>query len=446
MMKRMLSSAALAYFRILAQIQLKKISPTIIGITGSAGKTSTLQAAEATLSDHFQLKVSHKANSESGIPLNILGLHLHNYSSMEWLRLAILAPLQLLFNWSRYDIYLVEMGIDGPDEPKNMSYLLKILQPDVGIFLNAAPTHAEPFDHLVTATNVSERREQLTQLIAAEKGKIITSLPKSGTAILNADDTNVKAFEKKTQADVITFGTHKDSDLTITKFTSNLDGTNCEIKYIDESKEISFIEYILPNFYGASFAAGIAAGMSQKLTFEQAVHSFQHNFKLPPGRSSLIRGINNSLILDSTYNSSTAPTLDMLELLSKTNAKRKLALLGDMRELGEMTQHEHETVATSATKICDAIYLVGPYMKQYALPLIEKTKTPVKWFANAYEAADYLKNELQKDDLILVKASQNTLLLEIAVEKLMENPEDADKLLCRRGEYWNKQRQAIREQ
>lgn len=442
-MKRMLSSAVLAYFRILAQIQLKKISPTIIGITGSAGKTSTLQAAEATLIDHFQLKVSHKANSESGIPLNILGLHIHNYSALEWLRLAILAPLQLLINWSHYDIYLVEMGIDGPDEPKNMSYLLKILQPDVGIFLNAAPTHAEPFDHLITATTIDDRREQLIQLIAAEKGKIITSLPKSGTAILNSDDKNVKAFEKKTLAQVITFGTGPDANITISQFTSTLDGTNCELKYKGESKEISFIEYILPKFYAASFAAGIAAGLSQALTFEQAVHSFQRNFKLPPGRSSLIRGINKSLILDSTYNSSTAPLLDMLSLLDRTNAKRKLALLGDMRELGKVTQHEHETVAAAAAKICQAVYLVGPHMKQYALPVIEKTKTPVKWFANAYQAADYLKKELQKDDLLLVKASQNTLLLEIAVEKLMEHPEEADKLLCRRGEYWEQQRKAI---
>lgn len=440
----MLSSAVLSYLRLLAQVQLKKVSPVIIGITGSAGKTSTLQACEAVLTDHFHLKVSHKANSQSGIPLNILDLHTENYSLREWIKLALLAPLRILFSWPNYTHYVVEMGIDGPHEPSNMSYLLKIVQPQVGVFLNVAPTHSEPFDHLVTADSLDERRQQLIELIAAEKGKIITSLPKSGTAILNADTPLIKNLSKITSAKNITFGTNKVADVRVQSFTSNQSGTNCIINYNDETSKIHFSEYIFPKSYLYSFAAAVAVGISQKLTLQQATESLQKNFKLPPGRSSLIPAINQSFILDSTYNASTTPMLDMLELLHTTTSKRKFALLGDMRELGKVTQHEHETIATAAAKVCDEVFLVGAYMKQYAVPVIEKTKTPVRWFATAYKAADYIKTVLKKDDLLLVKASQNTLLLEIAVEKLMANPEMADTLLCRRGEYWNIQREKLR--
>lgn len=324
-----------------------------------------------------------------------------------------------------------------------MTYLLKILQPQVGVFLNVAPTHAEPFDHLVTATSLSDRRQQLIELIAAEKGKLISSLPKSGTAIINKDEPLISNFESKTKATVISFGSAVGSTVRTVLFTSNKNGTKCVFNYNDDKEKIIFNEYLFPKSYAYTFAAALAVGISQNLTLQQAAESLQKNFKLPPGRSSLIPAINNANILDSSYNASTAPMLDMLELLKNAAPKRKLALLGDMRELGEVTRHEHELVAKTAAKICDAVYLVGPYMKEFALPVLEKSKTPVLWFENAHKAAVHLKAELKKDDLLLVKASQNTLLLEIAVEKLMAHPEKADTLLCRRGSYWDKQRKAI---
>lgn len=433
----------MAYFRLFARLQLKKVSPLVIGITGSAGKTSTLQACEAVLTDHVQLKVSHKANSQSGIPLNILDLHITNYTLGEWLLLAIRAPLKVIFSWPSYTHYLVEMGIDGPDEPSNMSYLLKIIRPQVAVFLNVAPTHTEPFDHLVRAATPATRRHQLLDLIAAEKGKLITTLPASATAILNQDEPLIMRTAQQTKADVTSFGTAVSADLRVVLFTSNKNGVKCVFNYADDKEKIIFSEYVLPKSYAASFAAALAVGISQKLSLKQAITSLQKNFKLPPGRSSLIPAINQATILDSSYNASTTPMLDMLELLKETAPKRKLALLGDMRELGEVTQLEHERVAAAAAKICDAVYLVGPSMKQFALPKIKQSNTPVQWFENAYMAAEHLSTVLKKDDLLLVKGSQNTLLLEIAVERLMANPADAAQLLCRRGAYWDAVRKAI---
>jgi UDP-N-acetylmuramyl pentapeptide synthase len=133
----------------------------------------------------------------------------------------------------------------------------------------------------------------------------------------------------------------------------------------------------------------------------------------------------------------------MLDLLKKLPGKNKFALLGDIRELGEVTQLEHEKVAQKASETCNAVLLVGPQMKQFALPLIEKTSTQVHWFRHAYFAADFLQHQLKKDDILLVKSSQNTLLLEIAVEKLMANPKQANQLLARRGKFWDLKREEI---
>ena len=154
-MKKILSTLILNYFRFLARLQLKK-NPraTIIGITGSAGKTSTRLAIVHILKTRGIVKHTTHANSESGIPLNILGLHPTSYTYFDWFRLIILAPFKLLSNWEHFAYYVVEMGIDSPDSPKNMAYLLSILRPHVGVVLNASLTHADSFDRTHSISGV----------------------------------------------------------------------------------------------------------------------------------------------------------------------------------------------------------------------------------------------------------------------------------------------------
>lgn len=131
--------------RFWARLQLKKTAPDVIGITGSAGKTSCRNAVKVILQEKYKVKVSYKANSESGIPLNILGIKPCDYSTIDWLRMVILAPIKLLTNWQVFEKYVVEMGIDSPTPPKNMEYLLTIVRPRTGIFLNALPVHTAFF-------------------------------------------------------------------------------------------------------------------------------------------------------------------------------------------------------------------------------------------------------------------------------------------------------------
>lgn len=439
-MKQKFVLILLTYFKHLAKIQLLKNNPTIIGVTGSAGKTSTRNAIHAILKSKRKVKVSYNANSESGIPLNILGLTPINFSPLDWLRLCILAPLKLLTNWEKYDTYLVEMGIDSPLPPKNMSYLLTIVQPVIGVILNAAPMHSEPFDFLVSTNDPQKRRAEITRLIAQEKGKIVTTLPKQATAVITVDQKEIAELQQQTQAQVISFGTIPSATVQAQTYSVALEGTKFSFRYHNKTGSVFFPNQLLPQHYQTTFAAAVSVGIALNIDFAECCSLLEKNYHLPAGRASVIKGSNGSTILDSSYNSSTKPTLDMLELLEAIPSKRKIALLGDMRELGIVAQLEHEKVANKASTICDLVVLVGPQMRQFALPVLTDLHKQVKWFANAYLAAEYLKTVITKGDLLLVKGSQNTLLLEIAVEQLMEEPQLATKLLARRGEFWDRKR------
>lgn len=442
-MKKLRATLLLTYFRLLAKIQLAKIQPTIIGITGSAGKSTTMEAVAAVLEPQFTLKVGRKANSESGIPLNILGLTPRNFSILEWLRLVVLAPWQLLTNWRRYQVYVVEMGIDGPFPPKNMSYLLSILKPKIGVFTSVAAVHSEPFDVLVKATDPEERKQGLIAAIAAEKAKLIHALPSEGTAVVNLDDAAVMSAATPTKARLVTFGTSPQATLYCDSVTWHGNATSFVFKDTEFSAGVTIGGALLPEHVGQSFAAALCVGSALGISLPEAARNLQTHFKLPPGRASIIAGIHGSTIIDSSYNSSAQPCIDILKLLKQLPHKQKLALLGDIRELGSAAQSEHERVATAAAEILDAVYLVGPLMQQYALPIFQEKGIPAFWFPSAAQAAVALTTQLSQDTVLLVKGSQNTLLLEIAVEKLLAHPEQAEQLLARRGEYWDSERQKL---
>ncbi|MEX0895577.1 MAG: Mur ligase family protein [Patescibacteria group bacterium] len=437
-MKAVLSQWILGYLKFWAKLRLRQNNPVIIGITGSAGKTSALLACQAVLASNTALKVSHKANSESGIPLNVLNLKPRNFSILDWMRLCLLAPFAALFGDEVYETYLVELGIDSPDSPKNMSYLLTIVQPQVGIYLGASAVHAENFDHLVSAS-AENRLEKIIAKIAAEKGKLISSLPKSGTAIINLDDPHATELMEKSRAEIITFGTNPDSTIRLIKTNWTKKSTIFAFEIDKKRYQLQLHNYLVPDVFGLTLAAAIACGISQDLSVTESITALETKLTLPPGRSSVLAGINDSLILDSSYNASTKPTLSMLEMLKNIPAQRHLSLLGDMREMGALTAQEHQTVALKAAQVCDKIYLVGPLMREFALPILEQKKCPVAWFPTTQAAGKALQTELENDDLLLVKGSQNTILLETAVESLLANPEDAAKL-CRRGTFWDAQR------
>lgn len=346
MIRRYLGLIFLHYLRVLAKIQLAKINLwrrlrgkkpiIIIGITGSVGKTSTMLAVVAGLKNSFQIKYSEKANSESGIPLNILGLSIKDYSFQDWLRLACLSPMKLLTNWQDYDLYVVEMGVDEPTEPKNMAYLLRIIRPKIAVFTRVTAVHSQQFEQ----TGFSDP----LRAIAQEKGRLIASLPKDGWAILNQDDPLVWAQRKRTQAKIISVGSRSSAKIRFSRFTVSQSGTTFSYLINRKSYHLTLPHLVLPRAYGENFGFALGVSLALKRRVKPTIASLIQHFHLPPGRSSLIPGLKDTLLIDSSYNASPAAMMTMLDLLDqlgKTMGRKKIAVLGDMRELGRQIGRAH---------------------------------------------------------------------------------------------------------
>lgn len=453
-MKHAFSYALLDYLRYFAKLQLLKNRPMIVGITGSGGKTSTMHAVKAVLQDSFETSVSEKSNSQSGLSLHILGITPKNYSTLDWLRMMLLAPLKLLTNWRRYEVYIAEMGIDGPTMPVNMEYLLKILRPKIGVFTSVSSVHGQMFDDVVDATmamqgaDATQREVVMKQVIAKEKGRLLLSLPKDGAAIYNGDDSIIRAIGETATADKVSFGENKSNTVVCTLLKLTPKSTVFSVSSEQQSAQIEISNHWLPKHFANTFGAAVAVGLTLGIEVTESARRIEKHFVMPPGRATLIPAIHQATILDSSYNSSPSSLTDLIDTVARLPKSagfptRHLALLGDMRELGSLSKSSHENVAQQAAKVFDQVYLVGPTMKEYALPIFEKTKIPTQWFTSADEASRQIKADLKKGDLLLVKGSQNTLLLEIAIEQLMAEPENADALLCRRGTYWNTQREKL---
>ena len=390
-MKKNISHLVLNYLKFFARLQLSKVrfmqklkkrQLDIVGITGSAGKSSTLFACQAVLSSHFKVKTNDGYNSESGLPLSIIGLKITDYNLLSWLKIIFLCPIKLLINWQSYDILILEMGVDSPTWPKNMDYLLSVAQPNIAIFLNVSSVHMMNFKNL--------------DQIAQEKAKM-ANLAK--VAIINNQDKLVK------------------------KYTQNKNIINLV------PAKIKFDQFYLPDIYQISFGAALSLARIFNINYNQAVKNLQTKFTLPPSRSSILDGIKNTTIIDSSYNSSPIACTELLKFLTTFKTK-KIAVLGDMRELGDSSQEEHQKIYDLAVKSADLVISVGPETKKY---FGDKSKKFTYW----WQAAEFLKDEIKGGETILVKGSQNTIFLEELVKSILKNPKDSKKL-CRQSPYWLK--------
>ncbi|MCX6726819.1 MAG: Mur ligase family protein [Candidatus Shapirobacteria bacterium] len=383
-MKQKFGPFFLYYLRFFARLQLTKIKLiqnlkkkplVIVGITGSTGKTSCLLACQAALTPQFKVKTNYGGNTESGIPLSILGLKNTDFTITDWIRVALFTPFSLLFNWRSYQIFLVEMGIDAPFTPKNMSYLLTIVHPDIGIFLNVSSVHLFNFKSIDD--------------IAQEKAKLISTVK---TAIINSADPLVKKYS-------------------VNKNLINISPV-----------KVKFDNYALPAAFDTTFGAAFLLARILNLPRDLAETNLKTNFHPAPGRNSLFKGIKESQIIDSSYNSSPLATAEMLKLLSTFKSPR-IAVLGDMRELGSSSESEHKKIYELALKCADQIITVGQNFK---------SQNNFKYW---WKASEYLKENIKPNSTILVKGSQNTIFLEELVKELLANKDDISKL-CRQSPYW----------
>lgn len=442
-MKKLFSTFVLSYLKFFAKLKLRQHTFDSIGITGSAGKTSLTQACALILASQFRTQYTVKANSESGIPLHILGLHMIDYSLFDWLRVLFLAPWQLLTYHPLVEVYVMELGIDKPND---MVYLLTIVQPRIGVVLNIGSVHAQAFDMY----------DDPLEAIAQEKSELIKALPReTGWAILNYDDHLVQPMAERTQAKTIFFSLKPKPEKILPKHCSWLwasdivsmeRGFSMQAHWQGQSYSIAIDSLALGKHFAYTLLAALAVGIAHHIPIPQAINALQQ-FKLPPGRGSLIPGKKDTCIIDSSYNAAKPAMIGMLDVLASFEGKKKIAVLGDMREIGSLAEQEHREVAAKAVTIADEIVTVGQQMRDFFVPETQKLgfdQTKVHYFLSAYEAASFLRDKILKGgEIILVKGSQNYIFLEIIVKALMLHPEQASTLLCRQEPFWEIKRKKM---
>lgn len=424
-----------------ARLMLARTKPKIIGVTGSVGKTSTKDAIYTAVSVAKRIKKNEKSmNSEFGVPLTILGLNNAWSSLTGWLSNIALGLVKILNAQQDSESYLVlEMGADHPGDIRRLA---EWVQPQIGVVTGLGgevPVHVEYF-HTI---------EDLVR----EKAELLRVLPESGLAVLNIDDARVWDMRSSTRARVISFGTTE---------RANVKGSNLRIRYengvpvgltfrVEAAGKIIpvYIPGVLGKGHMYSTLAAVALAGELQVNLIKAISAIETEPKAP-GRLRLLAGINGSTLIDDTYNSSPAAVKIALEALHEIDLAtgspsgdpvaanhRKIAVLGDMRELGKYEEQEHKNVGEWVRGVADVLVCVGSRAKIIGESALADgcEKRMVYFFQTSAEAGNFLKDFVSKGDVVLLKASQS-VRLERATEVLLADPIQAKSLLVRQEKEW----------
>lgn len=442
MVKKILKQIVVKILNLEARLILRKYKPKIVGITGNVGKTSTKEAVAAVLGTQYRVRKSAKSyNSEFGVPLTVIGCQTAWNSLWGWLENIYRGLILILFK-ENYPAWLVlEIGADRPGDIKS---IIKWIKFDVAIVsrLPDVPVHIEFF----------KSKEQVID----EKMSLPLSIRPAGLVILNADDANVMSRREAIKAKVVTYGFSPEAEVR---------ASNDHVMY-EEQAGISApvglafkvdcqgnnVPVRVPGAVGSHLVypilAAIAVGAELGINLIKGIEALATH-ATPPGRLHIVPGMNNSTILDDTYNSSPVAVEAALKALNQIETRgHKIAVLGDMMELGSHTAEAHKQIGEIAGQIANMLVTVGVRSKfTYGTALAHSTSSgpsaggfnPDKLFHfdSAKEAGEYLKTIIRVGDIILVKGSQS-MRMERVVEAIMAEPEKKKELLVRQEEEWGK--------
>ncbi len=422
-----------------AKLVIRKYKPKIIAITGSVGKTSAKDAIYSVVSSDAYARKSEKSfNSEIGIPLTILGVPNAWNNPLKWMQ-NIFDGLFLIVFPSRYPEWLVlEVGADRPGDIRGLASWLPV---DIAVItrLPEVPVHVEFFDS--------------PKEVIEEKASLIQALKASGTLILFADDPLTVALKTRAGAKpVLLFGFSDQSYIRAEGlapiFNENNYPEGMRATIYAGSQSTSFeVRGAVGSHALYPALAAIAVGSVLKKELAGSVTSLGQ-YDPPPGRIRLIQGVKNTLLIDDTYNSSPAAAEAALEALafigphfSSANKRRgrRIAILGDMLELGRHSVEEHRKLGAVAAKNSSMLATVGFRARDIAEGALDSgmKDASIMQYEDAEKAGDEIESLIRAGDTILIKGSQS-MRLELITEMLMAHPEKAPELLVRQDAEWKK--------
>jgi UDP-N-acetylmuramoyl-tripeptide--D-alanyl-D-alanine ligase len=349
----------------IARYWRKKLHIRVIGITGSVGKSSTKELVAEILARKFAtFKNPGNFNNEIGLPLTILNLG------------------------DGYERLVLEMGFYYPGE---ISFLCGIANPDVGVVTNVGTVHA--------------MRAGSQRVIADGKSELVTALPEkpNGTAILNYDDPFVRPMAAKTSASILFYGLYPSADLWADEIQGRgLKGIHFRMHY--QGKTVRLEVPMLGRHSVQTILRATAVGLTEGLTMKEITDALLNsNSQL---RLVAVRTDTGALILDDTYNATPESTIAALDLLSELKGQ-KIAVLGDMLELGQYEDIGHKRVGKRAAEVVNHLIAVGPKGKTIADTARKQGLPPssVMCVDDAVSAAELLRYNLKQGDVVLIKGS-----------------------------------------
>ena len=346
-----------------------------IGITGSVGKTSTKELTAAVMRQRYAtLHSPGNLNSEQGLPLTLLGLD------------------------TRYECAVLEMGMYAQGEIETLCLLAR---PRIGIVTNVGPVHLE---RLGTVANIAAAKSELPRnLPAADEG---------GVAILNWDDARVRTMAEMTRARVFRYGLTEEADLWADEIRSaGMEGIRFQFHHRIADDKVENLHVRVPLLGRHSVHTALraaAAGIVAGLEWDEIIKGMQSI----PAQLRLVTapGINGCTVIDDTYNASPDSTIAALNLLADLQPAaggRRVAVLGDMLELGEYADEGHKMVGLRAADVVDLLVTVGDL--GHAIGEAAATglsPSALRMVPSDREAVDILRSTLQPNDLVLVKGSR----------------------------------------
>jgi len=400
----MLSKLLQKYLRFWAKLYLKRAKPKIIAITGSVGKTSTKNAIFEVLKAKFASKVRKSEgnlNTATGLPLAILGFSRapsYSVSSLMWLPITLWAPFRALFS-TRAEWLVLEMAADKPGD---IAYLTRIVQPQIAVITNIGESHLEAFG----------TREKLIQ----EKTSLFNSLSSDGLAIVNLDDEVIKKTVESSNHRIRFYSIENIADVMAKNIMTEIDNYQPTTQMQIIAGDTKFLAKVntlgkVANVYPVLAAVAVAA----ELKIEQSkILEGLLNIRAEDHRMNVVRGKNGAIIIDDCYNASPLSMKAGLDALKVLPAKRKIAVLGEMRELGSISTEAHRIIGQYAHAVCNQVLSVGEPARGYQAD---------KHFPEKKELIGYLLNQISDGDIILIKASRGPAkksYLEEVVESLKE--------------------------
>jgi UDP-N-acetylmuramoyl-tripeptide--D-alanyl-D-alanine ligase len=347
--------------------------PRVIGITGSVGKTTTKELVAAVLARRYNtLRSRSSYNNEIGLPLTLLQLT------------------------AAHQRVVLEMGMYDVGE---IAELAQIARPHVGVVTNIGPVHLE--------------RAGSMERIAQAKAELVEALPSDGTAILNYDDPLVRDMAERTPARVFYYGLSPRADLWASGIQGmGLEGIRFRLHYASETIHLRVPLLGRHSVHTALRAA--AVGLVEGEGWQEIVEGLQGGAQQL--RLVAVDGINGSTVLDDTYNASPQSTLAALNLLDELDG-RKIAVLGDMLELGVYEEEGHRKVGLRVIESVDVLItvgrlgrIIGEEAQRWGFP-----SSNVHILENNSQTIELLRDSITPEDVILVKGSRAMQMEEVVM-------------------------------